>query len=395
MRFRQKIILLVSGLLIPFLIFEVVLRIRGTDQSIYTQDRATGLITLKPNDTFTWAKSCYSTKVQTNSFGFHDYEFKKEKDPGVFRIAVLGDSYVEALQVPTDKSFHNLLEQELNQSMGGSPKVEVYALGKSGNGTFANDLYLRRYALQFHPDLIIDAFLPGNDYRDDSPGLAQLYIAQTGDTSVSTILYPEFDSSGNLTNADSAKYLSTVESQPNGLRKAVVWLASKSAVAHWLYNKYVSVKTIYYERKNTSQSSRALGDQIPVDNQVSEINYTNDVWNQAWVTEERLFADMKNVASQAGAKFMVVSLTDEYRLTQSNTETMDYTKPETLLGQIASRQGFDYLALLPIFKDRMAKTGQDPHLTCDGHWNETGHQWAADALANYLEAHPQLLGKSN
>lgn len=28
---------------------------------------------------------------------------------------------------------------------------------------------------------------------------------------------------------------------------------------------------------------------------------------------------------------------------------------------------------------------------CDGHWNEVGHEWAADAIFEYLMEHKELL----
>ena len=46
-----------------------------------------------------------------NSHGFRDYERTYEKPSGVFRILVLGDSYIEALQVQLEDSFTALLEK--------------------------------------------------------------------------------------------------------------------------------------------------------------------------------------------------------------------------------------------------------------------------------------------
>ena len=69
-----------------------------------------------------------------NAHGFRDYERSYTKPKGTFRILVLGDSYVEALQVALENSFPALLEKKLNENST-STKFEVLNLGQSGFGT--------------------------------------------------------------------------------------------------------------------------------------------------------------------------------------------------------------------------------------------------------------------
>lgn len=47
-----------------------------------------------------WYANEFTVPIHTNSVGFRDKEREPEKPPRVQRVAVLGDSYVEALQVP-------------------------------------------------------------------------------------------------------------------------------------------------------------------------------------------------------------------------------------------------------------------------------------------------------
>jgi hypothetical protein len=69
-----------------------------------------------------------------NSHGFRDYERTYEKPQDVFRILVLGDSYVEAFQVQLEDSFTAQLEKVLN-AHASSRRFEVLSLGQSGFGT--------------------------------------------------------------------------------------------------------------------------------------------------------------------------------------------------------------------------------------------------------------------
>src|SRR4029079_3184572 len=69
------------------------------------------------------------------------------------RIAVIGDSFVDALQVNVDRCFAELLEQELNQRK--QQPVEVYRFG-FGNSGLSQYLNVLRYVKQkFDPDIVI------------------------------------------------------------------------------------------------------------------------------------------------------------------------------------------------------------------------------------------------
>ena len=91
-----------------------------------------------------------------NSFGMQNDEVSPSKIKGVYRIAVFGDSYVEALQVPRPANYLSLLAKNLSAKLG--RPVEVLNFGVS-NYSIAQD-YLRYQSLakQFKPDLVIQAF---------------------------------------------------------------------------------------------------------------------------------------------------------------------------------------------------------------------------------------------
>src|SRR5664279_5650272 len=64
--------------------------------------------------------------VQINSRGFRDRERSYDKPVNTVRIAVLGNSWTEAMQVPLDKTFTSLLERKLIEcSCFGGKRVEV------------------------------------------------------------------------------------------------------------------------------------------------------------------------------------------------------------------------------------------------------------------------------
>ncbi|MCR4324482.1 MAG: SGNH/GDSL hydrolase family protein [Candidatus Curtissbacteria bacterium] len=93
----------------------------------YVYDESDGLGFLNTNTR--WQQR----HVVTNNYFYRDRNFNTEKETGVIRIGVLGDSitFGGGIEKPEDR-FSNLLESKLK---GTSYKVEVYNLGKSGTDT--------------------------------------------------------------------------------------------------------------------------------------------------------------------------------------------------------------------------------------------------------------------
>jgi hypothetical protein len=72
-----------------------------------------------------WFARDYSIPVHTNALGFRDREHEPAKPAGVVRIALLGDSLVEALQVPLEQTAGALLEAQLNAEENQPARYEV------------------------------------------------------------------------------------------------------------------------------------------------------------------------------------------------------------------------------------------------------------------------------
>src|SRR4029079_7256646 len=106
------------------------------------------------------------------SHGFRDFERTYAKPPGVFRIVVLGDSYVEGFQVPLENAFPAQLEKQLNGQSTDGRRYEVIALGQSGFGTAEEYLRYVNFGTLYSPDLVLLAFLTYNDFQDNSKYLS-------------------------------------------------------------------------------------------------------------------------------------------------------------------------------------------------------------------------------
>lgn len=97
----------------------------------YLMDPEVGPI-LAPNQKSRLVSEDYDVTVLTNSAGFHDVEHALVKSHGVYRILVLGDSYIEGLQVPIEQNFVRQLERMVGDWIT-EKQVEVINLGVSGS----------------------------------------------------------------------------------------------------------------------------------------------------------------------------------------------------------------------------------------------------------------------
>jgi len=144
----------------PFIVFQLLalLLVEGVlysvglgEEDIYKFDKQLGFMHF-PNKRVTWRSEGFSQSY-FNDDGLRDEpNLTMAKPPGVYRIALLGDSMVEGLQVPSEQTFGKLLESKLRQD---SANVQVINFGNSGYSTAQECLLLSRKVLQYHPDLVV------------------------------------------------------------------------------------------------------------------------------------------------------------------------------------------------------------------------------------------------
>jgi hypothetical protein len=106
------------------------------------------------------------TTTRANSVGLLDREPPGAKKPGTCRILFVGDSFVEAAQVPVREKIQVVIE-DLAKSTSPGLALEASAVGYSGTGQ-ANQLPLfERFGRPLHPDLVVLVFV-SNDFEDNS-----------------------------------------------------------------------------------------------------------------------------------------------------------------------------------------------------------------------------------
>jgi lysophospholipase L1-like esterase len=89
-----------------------------------------------------------------NSLGMRDRERRAAKDPGTFRILVLGDSHTFGWGVAQDEPYPAVLERLLN-AVTSSCRFEVWNLGVPGYNTVMEVERFATKATEYDPDMVV------------------------------------------------------------------------------------------------------------------------------------------------------------------------------------------------------------------------------------------------
>src|SRR2546423_9571966 len=164
---KQKLLLVLFGALCGLLLTEVFLRVTGYSAPLfYGPDYYCG-IALRPNISGTYQREGRNY-VSINSAGLRDREHSTAKAPDTIRIALLGDSYCEALQAPLEQTFWWLLQQKLEGCARFAGKhIEIINFGVSGYGTAQELITLQQKVWQYSPDIVVLLVTTNNDISDN------------------------------------------------------------------------------------------------------------------------------------------------------------------------------------------------------------------------------------
>ena len=174
-RLLSRLLLALAALAVTLLVLEIVLRtthVFGARVSWSMPDTLLAYRFAPHSDYWYRAENDHAIRGRINSWGWRDRDWTLAKPPGTRRVAVLGDSYIEAFQVESDSTFLRRIERMLAPQL--AVEVEVMNFGRSGFTQTEEFLILETDVLRFEPDVVVLCFLPGNDITDVLPQTAPL-----------------------------------------------------------------------------------------------------------------------------------------------------------------------------------------------------------------------------
>lgn len=334
-----------------------------------------------------WRRLEGEAYIRINSDGLRDREHSSQKPANTLRIAVLGDSYAEAFQVPLEVTFWAVMEQELDgcKALRGN-KVEVINYGVSGYGTAQELLALRHRAWDYSPDIVLLAFFAGNDILDNSREL------------VSHSTRPYFEYRGNELVLDEQFIDSPgYQNRQTWLAQLGYWLIDHSRTLQLVNRGKNLLGFIFDERRelgfihNDAMGESGLDPRIylePVD----------PAWEAAWQVTEGLIVLMRDEVTQEGASFFVAtasspiqvhpdpSVREEF-MRLAGVDDLSYS--DTRIKEMGEREDILVLNLASAFRayaeeNQIFLHGFENTAMGEGHWNAKGHYLAGQMIAQQI-----------
>jgi len=312
--------------------------------------------------------------VQVNSEGLRDREHTKAKPPNTLRVAVLGDSFTEAIHVPVEQTFWSKLERKLGncEAVKGRKNVEVINFGVQGYGTAQELMMLRKKVWDYSPDIVILAFFIGNDVINNSPKLEYDRYRP----------FFAYDASGKLVPDMSFRNLAPIDRN----ERAVSFVDRMPSL---LVNNSRILQVI--KKVDLDRKKRQLSEDFT---HLSTQNFKEPqdaAWQEAWRVTEGLIVTMRNEVVQKKADFLLVTIGDPMQvrpeaqkrknfMRKNNIQDLFY--PDRRLEKLGAREGFRVLNLSEQFqgytdKYQLCAHGFENYVPCAGHWNELGHRLAS------------------
>lgn len=379
-RILIPVALVVGSAAAAVLLFEIALRVIGFSDPIWYRPDPTLGARLRPGveGWFTKEGRAY---VRVSSAGLRDREHPVEKPEGVYRIAVLGDSYAEGLQVDVKDTFWWLLEQELTRcAYQPGKRIEVINFGVSGFGTAQEYLMLESVAVRYRPDLVLLQFTSGNDVRNNSIALE-----------------PEKGRPFFLFDAERRLTLDASFATTAGFRRRSSGLLQLSRSL----SDYSRVLQLAHAFRNAELFSRAsAGDVSPEPGLDGAVLAPprDPLWQDAWTLTERLIAKIGDFARHNGSQLVVVTIPFAIQIDpdrrareafQAKLGVADLFYADRRIAALTQRHR---IPAIPLGYEmlRLAESGQvyfhgfrNTRMGL-GHWNERGHRTAADIIARHL-----------
>jgi lysophospholipase L1-like esterase len=411
---RVRVAVVLASVVFALAVSEVFLRATGYSyQTFYRPDDALGY-TLEPGAEG-WHKKEGRSYVRVNSDGLRDREYARRKPTGTLRIAVLGDSYAEALQVAEEDGFTSVVERRLAGCPGAAGRaVEVVNFGVSGYSTAQELLTLRRKVWAYEPDVVLLMVTTNNDVTDNVRAFKEAddipYMTLSGD---------------GLALDNSFRESTKFRFRTSVLARAGRWLYSNLRFVHAVQQARHTFKARLAQRRDRqlAEAERARREAAAREGQppaappgvapaqggppaIARSDLANMVyveppdegWRGAWRLMERLLVEMRREVEARGARFVVVTGSNPIQVYPDPAARAaflarlgpgaDLLYPDRRFAEFGRREGLTVFTLAPELqahadRERVFLHGWAGDLG-NGHWNEEGHRLVGELLAQKL-----------
>ena len=332
------------------------------------------------------------TVSRTNSLGFLDREPPSpERAAATCHVSVIGDSFVEALQIPIDDKFHVRLEGLAADRL---PHLDITtsAFGIGATGQVQQLPFYDEYARRLHPKLLVLVFV-ANDLPDNTPVIGGL--GRSGRKKKLTV---GRRSDGTLELA----WFLPGEGSPRPPASWAARAAEKAVERSWLALWLRAKKNALFPRpdhrdrrftENVEALRRQPGYAALLEGwrptrrlDILRVFARRDLppfFEDALEYTRFALEQFKERADRDGANLVILA---SHTLKTRGARMFERTS------EMAAALGIPVIDQAGYILRQGARLtdAQWPH---DGHWSPAGHQWAAEALLEYIEQRPEVCNR--
>ncbi|MDB4638237.1 SGNH/GDSL hydrolase family protein, partial [bacterium] len=313
--------------------------------------------------------------IQTNSLGFRDHEPAIPKPKGISRIAIIGDSYVDAIQVESEHRFSDILEQQLENETNRNNDWEVINFGVMSTGPLDQHLRYLHHIRQCEPDIVILCFgmeqdLGGSDLQTSRT--RRNTLKERSPTELQEQAFVGFKSflDSNI------KLYEWQKARVDFLKHRLVPIFNYRSLSRPIHHN----DTYYFDPLTTEQEQSI--------NQLAEmlLKFRSDV-----VADSAIFLIVGMPTGITVYDDTWQALVDNAH-EQGYTQQMSRNQPIEILSSICEKVG---IPLLPLelqfqkgYESGELDSKQNIHYNRKGHLTPFGHEVVADSLYKFLQSQP-------
>jgi len=372
----------------------------------------------QPGSTVRWTNNVdFWAETRVNTLGFLDREPPTPRPGDGCRVLFLGDSFVEAAQVPIEQKVHVIFEDLAKARL--PHRVDTLALGFSGTGQ-ANQLpYYEVIGRGFTPTVVVLVFVE-NDFANNSAVLEavrngwhplhppRLFVhrdARTGSVKRIPITI------------DWQAHLLATEPDDDGPSRVAAtrdWIIGHSVLSRWaLTHLGVHYPVLTARLTGKRPLSEILADRMAAIRRLPGFEdvfagwrFPNDLDYDGMFFATplpRVFEEALAATETTIDEYLRHARADGFNLVALVSDTMRREFPvrqqygrqldgDAYRRRLAAMLEHRQVPLVDVHDHVVRRGGRpaDGHFRRDNHWSAQGHRWAAEALLELFERQPGL-----